>query len=85
MNEKKLLREKGKHLKPTVWLGKNGLTQTQLDEINKQLKKRRLIKVKILKSLRENIKRKELAAEIAEKTNSTLIDVVGSMVVLKKD
>jgi RNA-binding protein len=35
-------------LKPTVWIGKQGCTETMIEEIKTQLKKRRLVKVKWL-------------------------------------
>jgi len=37
-------------LKPTVWIGKQGCTQTMIDEIVSQLEKRRIIKVKWLQN-----------------------------------
>jgi RNA-binding protein len=35
-------------LSPTVWIGKHGCTDSMIDEIRVQLKKRRLVKVKWL-------------------------------------
>lgn len=78
----KLLREKAKSLNASVWLGKKGLSDSQILEIKKQLKIRRLIKVKLLKSVSLGVDRKEFAGLLAEKTSSQLIDVVGSVVVL---
>jgi RNA-binding protein len=37
-------------LKPTVWIGKQGCTETMIDEIVEQLKKRSMIKVKWLQN-----------------------------------
>lgn len=37
-------------LKPTVWIGKQGCTETMIEEIVSQLKKRKLIKVKWLQN-----------------------------------
>ena len=79
--EIKKLRSKAKNLEPIVRKGKNGLTEQVIKEIQKQLNKKKLIKIKLLKSV-EN--RKELAKEIAEKTNSILIEAVGFVVVLYK-
>ena len=69
--------------KPTVWIGKKGLTENQFREIEKQLKKKRLIKVKILKSALINQKREEIAEQLAEKTRSKA-DVRGLIVTLTK-
>ena len=79
------LKIKAKLLKPTVWLGKSGLEESHLKEIKKQLKIRKLIKVKILKSLLDTIDRKTLAKELAEQVNAELIDVVGGVIVLYKN
>ena len=77
------LKSKSKLLRPIVRIGKNGIDETQIDEIKKHLKKRKLIKIKLLKSSRkESIK--EIAKEVAEKTNSILVDVIGFVFVLYK-
>lgn len=77
------LREKAKLLEPIIRIGKNGLTEGTLKEIEKQLKKRKIIKIKLLRSFVENKDRKEVAKEIAEKTNSILVNQVGFVIVLK--
>ena len=38
-------------LKPTVWIGKQGCTETMIEEIVSQLKTRKMIKVKWLQSV----------------------------------
>ena len=38
-------------LKPTVWIGKQGCTETMIEEIVSQLKNRKMIKVKWLQSV----------------------------------
>ena len=38
-------------LKPTVWIGKQGCTETMIEEIVEQLKKRKMIKVKWLQNI----------------------------------
>jgi RNA-binding protein len=38
-------------LKPTVWIGKQGCTETMIEEIVAQLKTRKMIKVKWLQSV----------------------------------
>ncbi len=77
------LKSKSKLLRPIVRIGKNGIDETQIDEIKKHLKKRKLIKIKLLKSSRkESIK--EIAKEVAEKTNSILVDIIGFVFVLYK-
>ncbi len=37
-------------LRPTVWIGKSGCTESMIDEIRAQLKKRKVVKVKWLQN-----------------------------------
>ncbi|MBN2367735.1 ribosome assembly RNA-binding protein YhbY [Candidatus Woesearchaeota archaeon] len=75
----KELRAKAKLLEPIVRIGKKGLTDETIKEIKRHLKKRKLVKVKILKSTED---RKKIAKELAKKTGAELIDAVGFVVVL---
>ena len=84
MLTKRLQKEKAKALEPSVRLGKSGLTDGVVMEIKKHLKKNKLIKVKLLRACLGNKNKKELAKELAEKTDSILIDRVGFVVVLGK-
>ena len=62
--------------KPTIWVGKEGATPQIMEEISRQLDKREMVKVKILKSaLKEEAK--GIALKIAQQTNSALIEVRG--------
>lgn len=80
----KQLREKAKLLEPTVRIGKNGLTDSAVEEIRKQVKKRGIVKVKMLRSFVEGKKKKEVALKVAEQAESELIDSVGFVFVLKR-
>jgi len=84
LNNKKL-KEKAKTLEPVIRIGKNGLTENTIKEIKKQLNKKKLIKVKLLRAFISDKNKKEVAKEIAQKTNSQLIDLVGFVIVLYKD
>ena len=77
----KELRAKAKVLEPIVRIGKNGLTDASVLEVKKQLARKKLIKIKLLKSVED---RKLLAKQIAEKTDSEMIEAVGFIVVLYK-
>lgn len=70
--------------KPTVWIGKNGVSRELLDEIEKQLEKREMVKVKILKSALEGDEAKKIASRIAEQTTASLVEVRGHTFVLYK-
>lgn len=81
----KQLKEKGKLLEPVIRIGKNGLTNNLIEEIKKQLKKKELIKVKMLRSFLQDKNKKAVAKDLAQKTDSTLIDLVGFTVILSKE
>jgi|TARA_B100002003_G_scaffold205896_1_gene199481 RNA-binding protein len=80
MNKKIL--EQAKLLEPIVRIGKNGLTDSMVKELKLHLKKRKLIKVKLLRSFIGENNRKELVKEIADKTDSNIIQQIGFVVVL---
>lgn len=84
MEKEKLYRLKAEanQLSPILNIGKNGVTETLIEELNKQIKANRLVKVRVLKSAEEGKDLKAIAEEIAAATRSTLIDVRGRTVVL---
>jgi RNA-binding protein len=77
---KKELMRRANDLSPTVHVGKEGIDEGVLNEITAQLKKARLIKVKILNTV--DIEPKDVAEELASSTNSVIVDVRGGVVVL---
>ena len=81
---KKELVEKAKLLEPISRIGKSGLTEGVVKEITRQLKKKKLVKIKFLKSALEGKNKKEFAKDIASKTDSELIQQVGFVIVLYK-
>ena len=80
------LRKKAHAIEPLVRIGKAGLGQTLFQEITKQLKSHKLVKIKLLKNFIDDIPmtKRELGEELALKTGSTLISIVGNTVVLFK-
>lgn len=76
------LRSEANQISPVLNIGKNGVTDTLIEELNKQIKANRLVKVKVLKSAEEGKELKVIAEEIAEATRSTLIEVRGRTIVL---
>ena len=65
-------------LKPTVWIGKQGCTETMIDEIVEQLKKRSMIKVKWLQNTQID------PEDVALKAGATLVEVRGRTMVLQE-
>ncbi len=78
------LRKKAHAIQPLVRIGKAGLGQTLFQEITKQLKAHKLVKIKLLKNFMDDIPmtKRELGMELAAKTNAVLISLVGNTVVL---
>jgi len=63
-------------LKPTIWVGKQGMSDTIIDEIKNQIKVRKLIKVKWLSSV-------EIDPEsVAIQSGTKLLQVRGRTMVL---
>ena len=67
---------------PTIRIGKAGITQGLVDEVSKQLDKRRVVKLRVLKSFLAEKTVKDVAADLARKTGSTLVEVRGHTFVL---
>jgi len=78
------LRLKAKLMEPIARIGKNGLTDSVIEEIKKLLRKRGLVKIRILKPAFENMNKKEVVKELVDKTDAVLIESVGFVVVLSK-
>ncbi|MFQ5620902.1 MAG: YhbY family RNA-binding protein [Candidatus Nanoarchaeia archaeon] len=81
----KRLRAKSKALEPIANIGKEGLTEGVIKDIKRQLNDKKLIKIKVSKLFYGDANRKQKAKEVAEATNSTLIDQVGFVIVLSKN
>ena len=84
MAEKRDLLEEAKKLEPILRIGKNGLTQGVIEEIKRQLEKKKLIKIKFLKAVLEGKDKKEFAKEVADMVDAELVQRVGFVIVLKK-
>ncbi|MFB6128767.1 MAG: YhbY family RNA-binding protein [Halorhabdus sp.] len=67
----------------TVWVGKNGLDAV-VDELDDQLRERGLVKVKFLRAARSEGDPAELAAELGERTNASVVDTRGHTAVLER-
>ena len=76
---RKELMRRANDLSPTVHVGKDGLDEGLFEEIKNQLKKNRLIKVKVLSRDEDT---RSLASSIEEATDSVAVDVRGGMIVL---
>jgi len=82
MKLKIMLRSKAKKLSPILRIGKLGLSDSAVNELNNLLKKRKLVKIKLLPSYLDGKNRKEAVEQIAQRTNSELIESIGNVAVL---
>ena len=71
--------------KPSVWIGKSGVTDELIKEVSSQLEKNQVAKIKILKTALETTRVEELATEIVYKTESNLIEIRGHSLTLQRD
>ena len=84
MISKTNLKSRAKTLEPVLRIGKNGLSEGTVNEIKTQLRKKKLIKIKLLTSFIQDKNKKDLIKEIASLTDSEVIESVGFVVVLNK-
>jgi len=73
------LRGLGQRLEPTVHIGQAGLTDALIASLNQALDHHELVKAKFF-ALKEQ--KKELAPQLAARTDSVLVHRVGNVVVL---
>lgn len=69
-------RESFQDLKPTVWVGKRGITNVMIDEIRRQLKDRKIVKVRWLRNTEVD------PEEVAASAGAVLLEVRGRTLVL---
>jgi len=69
---------------PVIRVGKNGVSEDLLKEIEKNIKKHRTVKVKMLSSHMEGKDKKIEAEKIAAKTRAKILSRVGMVVTLHR-
>ena len=75
------LKAQATEIDATIWVGRNGLTDSVVRELKDQLKSKRLVKVKILKNAVEEISRNRIARELEEHSGAKLLDIRGGVAV----
>lgn len=80
--QKRFLRSQAHHLQPIFQIGKGGVNEAMNTQIAEALEKRELIKVSLLQNTDEVAD--EAALEIAQETNSEVVQVIGRVIVLYK-
>ncbi|HOO26579.1 MAG TPA: YhbY family RNA-binding protein [Clostridiales bacterium] len=82
--ERAAFRAKANSLEPITQIGKGGIGQALLVQINDALQARELIKLKVLLES-SPIKPKEAAAEIAGELGAEVIQVIGGSIILYRE
>lgn len=74
------LRSIAMNVQPLTHIGKNGVTDTLVDQLDKQLEAKELVKIMVLKNA--DFSAKDVAEELAQSTNSEVIQVLGQKITL---
>jgi RNA-binding protein len=72
------LKEEG----PTIWVGKEGLTPQLMVQVENQLERAKMVKIRILKSALVGENAKTIATRTAEQVSAALVEVRGHVFIL---
>ena len=67
-----------------IILGKKGITNEFIEEVKRQLKREKIIKIRVLRSVLAEKSMDELTSEIATKTKSQLLETRGYTMLLAR-
>jgi RNA-binding protein len=70
--------------RPTILVGKGGVSEQVVKEVLKQLEKRGMVKVKFLSTALKEGEAKQVANKIAERAEASLVEVRGHTIMLFK-
>jgi RNA-binding protein len=70
----------GADLKPTIHVGKDGITDSLIEEVKLQVKTRKVVKIRMLPASGDE--KDVIAKEISERSGVVLVDVRGSIILL---
>ena len=80
---KKEIVKKGSEIKPTVHIGKEGLTESVIEEVRTQIKNRGIVKVRVLPAA--GMDKDRVGMELAIETGSRLIETRGFTILLSDE
>lgn len=81
--QKRFLRSKAHHLDPIFQVGKTGVNENMVKQIEDALEKRELIKVSVLQNCMED--KREVAEELTDGSGAELVQIIGNTIVLYKE
>lgn len=77
--QRKFLEKNAQPLNPLVQIGGAGVTEEQVSQVNRLLGEHELIKIKFNEFKEE---KRELSADLAQKTESTFVRLIGNVLIL---
>ena len=78
--QRRYLRGQGNSIKPTVYLGKDGISDALLNSLGEAFNNRELVKVRIEKSC--ELERKEAGRQLAQAAAAHMVQVLGNTLLL---
>lgn len=81
--QRSFLKSKAVNINDTIFIGKEGITDNLIKQLEKELTANELIKGKVLESSLIDVK--DAAAKLAEMTNSQVVYTIGKKFVLYKE
>lgn len=76
----KQLKKEAHHLNPIFQVGKNGVTDNFIEQIDAVFEKRELIKVSVLQNCLED--KDDIAEEISRNTESNIVSIIGNTIII---
>ncbi|MBE3570398.1 MAG: ribosome assembly RNA-binding protein YhbY [Bacillales bacterium] len=81
--QKRFLRSQAHHLNPIFQVGKGGVNENMVKQINDALEARELIKVSVLQNCEED--KLEVADRLVKGANAELVQMIGNTIILYKE
>ncbi|MGX0140467.1 ribosome assembly RNA-binding protein YhbY [Staphylococcus hominis] len=81
--QKRYLRSLAHNIDPIFQIGKAGINDNMISQIDETLENRELIKIHILQNNFDD--KNDLAQTLSQATNSEVVQVIGSMIVIYKE
>jgi putative YhbY family RNA-binding protein len=80
----KTMRQESKAMTPNMNIGKNGFTDQVIKNIKEELSRHKLVKLKILQSYLSDKNKNEVFVDVAEKTDSRIVNKIGFTITLTR-
>ncbi len=80
--QKRFLRAQAHHLDPIFQVGKGGVAENMLKQINEALEARELVKISVLQNCEDD--KQTVAEQLQVGTNAQIVQIIGHVIVLYK-